>query len=101
MQKVKIKAEGKVAAETNPQRYIAGTLVMVNQREADALVKAGKGTIVEAVAVDAQGTPEQVHATDAAVEKASKLGVDLAKVPATGSNGQITVQDVENFRHSK
>ena len=39
--------------------------------------------------------PETIKATDAARRKAEELDLDLAEIPATGANGQITLKDVE------
>lgn len=38
---------------------------------------------------------ETIKATDAARRKAEELDLDLAEIPATGANGQITLKDVE------
>lgn len=40
------------------------------------------------------GSPAEVKATDAARRKAREMGVDLATVSGTGTDGQITVDDV-------
>lgn len=41
-------------------------------------------------------TERRVEATEAAERKAQELGVDLASVEGTGSDGRITATDVEN-----
>lgn len=38
---------------------------------------------------------EPVERTDAAVEKAQELGVDISSVTGTGKDGKVTAQDVE------
>lgn len=43
---------------------------------------------------ETNGSPAEVKATDAARRKAREMGVDLATVQGTGTNGQITVDDV-------
>ena len=46
-------------------------------------------------AAQANGSPAvEVRATDAATRKARELGVDLAEVEGTGTDGQITIDDV-------
>jgi pyruvate/2-oxoglutarate dehydrogenase complex dihydrolipoamide acyltransferase (E2) component len=44
---------------------------------------------------------ESQEATEAAVRKAQELGVDLANVEGTGSDGKITVKDVEDAAKDK
>lgn len=46
---------------------------------------------------DNHAIPWEVKATSAAITTSLKLGVKLAKVKGTGSNGQITVKDVREF----
>lgn len=43
---------------------------------------------------ETNGSPVEVKATDAARRKAREMGVDLATVRGTGTDGQITVDDV-------
>jgi tape measure domain-containing protein len=47
-----------------------------------------------AQAAEANGSAVEVKATDAARRKAREMGVNLAEVEGTGSDGQITVDDV-------
>lgn len=44
---------------------------------------------------------DEIKATDAARRRAEEFGVDLREVPGTGSNGQITVDDVRKKAESK
>jgi pyruvate/2-oxoglutarate dehydrogenase complex dihydrolipoamide acyltransferase (E2) component len=48
------------------------------------------------VAEEAVESKSEVKATPAATRKAKELGVDLSMVEGTGSDGRITVQDVES-----
>ena len=41
-----------------------------------------------------QRRAEKYHATEAAVRIADELGIDLAELEGTGSEGRITVNDV-------
>jgi pyruvate/2-oxoglutarate dehydrogenase complex dihydrolipoamide acyltransferase (E2) component len=41
-----------------------------------------------------QRRAQRHHATETAVRLADELGIDLAKVEGTGSDGRITVKDV-------
>ena len=43
---------------------------------------------------ETNGSPIEVKATDAARRKAREMGVDLATVSGTGTDGQVTVDDV-------
>jgi hypothetical protein len=43
---------------------------------------------------------EKHHATEAALRLADELGVDLAQVPGTGSEGRITVSDVREAQEA-
>jgi len=48
----------------------------------------------EVVVAETNGSATEVRATDAARRKALELDVDLSEVEGTGSDGQITVEDV-------
>ena len=50
-----------------------------------ALVEDGKLVLI---------TESKIDATDAAIERAAELGVDLRSVQGTGSGGRITLDDV-------
>jgi e3 binding domain len=47
-----------------------------------------------------QRRAEKHHATEAAVRLAQELGIDLAEVPGTGSEGRVTVNDVREAQES-
>ena len=51
----------------------------------------------ESAAEEAVEVEREVKATPAATRKAKELGMDLSMVEGTGSDGRITVRDVENF----
>ena len=48
-----------------------------------------------AEAAEAEAEANQIDATDAAIEAAEELGVDLASVTGSGVDGRITKADVE------
>ena len=47
-----------------------------------------------------QRRAEKYHATEAALRIADELGVDLADVEGTGSEGRITVKDVREAQEA-
>jgi pyruvate/2-oxoglutarate dehydrogenase complex dihydrolipoamide acyltransferase (E2) component len=59
-----------------------------------ALEGAQNGEVVAEAVAETNGSATEVSATDAARRKARELGVDLSGVEGTGSDGQITVEDV-------
>jgi polyhydroxyalkanoic acid synthase PhaR subunit len=62
----------------------------------DRLLAAFEGSTQDggAQAAKSNGSAVEIRATDAARRKAREMGVDLAGVVGTGSNGRVTVEDV-------
>ena len=60
----------------------------------DRLLAALEGAQNESAQVVAQTNGSAVRATGAARRKARELGVDLSEVEGTGTDGQVTVEDV-------
>ena len=47
-----------------------------------------------------QRRADKYHATEAAVRVADELGIDLARLEGTGSEGRITVKDVRQAQEA-
>lgn len=60
--------------------------------EAQRLYEVGYLELLMAKAVEPE--PEPIDATDAAIELAAELGIDLATVSGTGAGGRILISDV-------
>jgi polyhydroxyalkanoic acid synthase PhaR subunit len=96
----RISRSGAQAASAQSVRTLDGRLDRV-EGKLDRLLAAlenGNGTVSASAPASANasvnGSATQVEASDAARRKAEELGVDLAEVEGTGTDGKITVEDV-------
>ena len=92
----RISRSGAQAASAQSVRTLDGRLDRV-EGKLDRLLAAlenGNGTVSASANASVNGSATQVEASDAARRKAEELGVDLAEVEGTGTDGKITVEDV-------
>lgn len=82
---------------TQDASQVAGQASQATQGVADNVGQSAQqgGDAEEKAGQLAEGTPEEVEATDAARRKAEELGVDLTKVEGTGADGRVLTGDVE------
>ena len=75
----------------------AGELLELDDAEAADLINSGNAEAVLAVQSSAQeSVPSvEVFATQAALDHAAALGIDLASIQGTGKDGKVTKADVE------
>lgn len=81
---------GSVSALDRRMDQVEGKL----DRLIEAVESLGSAPSDNAAANGGSNGSREIRATEAARRKAQELGVDLAEVDGTGTNGQITVEDV-------